>query len=802
MGKGRPLRARSFGDGELSQRRFAPTIFAALVLVAANMLLFRDGFAQVPDQAEPPLVIEEEDSGDFDESTDSENAGQDAELDYSGEIVVTGDRRARRRSEATTRTEVISREDIVKSGAVNAADALEFQPGVEIRRGIRGRSLRLQGLDPQYVLILIDGERVTGVIDNAIDLTRIKAGEIERIEIVKGASSALYGSDAIGGVVNIITRSARGGALGPPIEAEVELAHGNGRSEQFSAEGDTRASGFIGLNHEIISTAFTTGWTRSGGYDLTPFTDRDRIATQLTDFVSTEERDRLIRKQSTTAPEFTDVNVGNRSVLRITDSFHVRAGGHYRLLDQTLVDTAAPRQILDRSNLTDDGMVSVTPILYLAKDGAVRASYSYARFYDRLEVDQRQSEALDREETQDERVQEGKVQLDYEFFDDHFITVGSDFIFDELISERIDAEYAFRQRLAFFAQDEWTVLDGPREWRVSPGLRYEDDSLFGSQTTPKFATRFNATSDLVLRASVGAGFRAPSFKDLFFDFQNPGVGYQVIGNPDLEPERASSYNAGVEYDPTEWLALTLNLYYNRIDNLIDFTAVPNQGGELATFQTQNIRKAFTRGIEFQVDFRINDFWSFGVGYTLTDSRDEDQGIPLEGRAKHRGLYYFNYEYAPWQLGISLRGSVYGPQSYRSPKIAYASLDGNGQILINSNAYLEAATQMREVVLFDPRPQFPRQGFAYRNPYHILDIRGYKMFGENYELFFGVDNVLDMYEAQLNPEQPRFFYGGIRLRYESEREKPDLRPTRPTIESEEGEVPGPQSRVDRRVFRDS
>ncbi|MEQ9366236.1 MAG: TonB-dependent receptor, partial [Leptospirales bacterium] len=662
---------------EAASRRFAsvrfrvsPAALAAAILLFAHIALFRDGFAQPAD-----IEVEEAEPDATGERPRLESGEGDP--DYSGEIIVTGDRRARARSEATTRTEVISREAIVKSGAVNAADALEHQPGVEIRRGIRGRSLRLQGLDPQYVLILVDGERVAGRIDNAIDLTRIKAGEIERIEIIKGASSALYGSDAIGGVVNIITRSAKGGALGPPVEAEAELAHGNGRESQFGSEGETRASGYVGLNNDFISTAFTTGWTRSGGYDLTPFTGRDRIATTLTDIVPTAERDRLIRKQGTTGPEFTDVNVGNRSVFRLTEDLHVRAGGQFRALDQSLVDTAAPRQLLDRRNQTEDGMINVSPILYLSNDGSVKAGYSYSRFYDRLEVDQRQSDSLDREETQDERVQEGKLQLDYEFFDDHFVTLGSDFVFDELISERIDARYAFRQRLAFFAQDEWTVLDGPREWRVSPGVRFEDDSLFGSQTTPKFATRFDAASNLVLRASAGAGFRAPSFKDLFFDFQNPGVGYQVIGNPDLDPERSKSYNAGVEYDPFEWLALTLNLYYNSIDNLIDFTAVPNRGGELATFQTQNIRKAFTRGVEFQADFRITDAWSFGVGYTLTDSRDVDQGIPLEGRAKHRGLYYLNYEYQPWRLGLSIRGSVYGPQAYRSPKVAYAALNSNG-----------------------------------------------------------------------------------------------------------------------------
>ena len=738
--------------------RVAP---GACVVVFVLLGLSRIGFAQIaPDQETA------RDSETLKINSDSD-AADDGGAEYSGEIIVTGDRRARLRSEATTRTEVISRREIVQSGATNAADALEHQPGVEIRRGLRGRFLRLQGLDPQYVLILVDGERVAGRIDNAIDLTRIKASEIERIEIVKGASSALYGSDAIGGVVNIITRqSGRSSPSETESQAEAEIGYGNGRQSQFGATGETHASGYASVNQELFSTAFTSGWTHSGGYDLTPFTKRDEYAVALTDLVPAAERDRLVRKQGTTGPEFTDANFGNRSTLRLTDQFHINAGGQYRRLDQTLIDTAAPRQLIDRHNQTDDGMISVSPVLYLAKDGALRASYNYSRYYDTLTQDQRGSDALDRMETTDERIQEGKIQADYEVFDGHFFTLGSDFVFDELISERIDNEYAFRQRLAFFAQDEWTILDGAQTWKVSPGVRYEYDSQFGAQTTPKFATRYDLNSQLVLRGSAGAGYRAPSFKDLFFDFQNPGVGYQVIGNPDLEPETSVSYNAGLEYDPVDWLALTFNAYYNRISNLIDFTSVPARGtsSELATFQTQNIRKAYTRGVEFQSDFRIDHAWSFGVGYTLTDSRDEDQGIPLEGRAKHRGLYYFSYDSEKLGLGLALRGSVYGPQAYRQPKIAYAALNSRGQITINGNAYVEAFTQGREVVLFEPNPEFPRQSYKYRNPYHILDFRGYKNLGENLELFFGIDNILDTYEPELNPERPRFFYAGLTMRY--------------------------------------
>ncbi|HBS06134.1 MAG TPA: hypothetical protein DEA96_14295, partial [Leptospiraceae bacterium] len=109
-----------------------------------------------------------------------------AEEPQDATIVVTGDKRPRPISESITRTEVVDRKEIEEQGARNLSDVLRNHPGIEVREGIRGQEIRMQGLDPEYVLILIDGDRVTGRIDGAIDLSRIKAEEIERIEIIKG----------------------------------------------------------------------------------------------------------------------------------------------------------------------------------------------------------------------------------------------------------------------------------------------------------------------------------------------------------------------------------------------------------------------------------------------------------------------------------------------------------------------------------------------------------------------------------------------------------------------------------------
>lgn len=139
------------------------------------------------------------------------------------QIVVTGSRGERRLKDSTVATEVISRKKIEASGARNAAEVLETQLGIDVVPFFGGSRVRMLGLDSQYVLILIDGERIAGRLNNAVDLSRFKVQNLERIEIVKGASSALYGADAIGGVINLITREAD-----KKLSYEMRTTYGNG----------------------------------------------------------------------------------------------------------------------------------------------------------------------------------------------------------------------------------------------------------------------------------------------------------------------------------------------------------------------------------------------------------------------------------------------------------------------------------------------------------------------------------------------------------------------------------------------
>jgi len=177
------------------------------------------------------------------------------------ETVVTATRTPQRSDEVTVPTEVITRREIEVSGARDLAELLELYPGVEIARDVpvRTSGVRLLGLDPEYVLVLIDGERVPGRFGGTLDIERLSLRDVERIEIVKGPSSVIYGSDAMGGVINLITRRPQ-----RPLEAGARASYG-GRAE-LDLRGGAGAV-LPGMNATAIAGA---GFRRGDAFDLDP----------------------------------------------------------------------------------------------------------------------------------------------------------------------------------------------------------------------------------------------------------------------------------------------------------------------------------------------------------------------------------------------------------------------------------------------------------------------------------------------------------------------------------------------------
>lgn len=272
-------------------------------------------------------------------------------------------------------TEVIGRKDIDAMGAKDISETLGNVPGIEVRpaqAGERGSTVRLQGLSAQNVLILVDGQRTTGRFSGAIDLTRFKSDDIERIEIVKGASSALYGSDSIAGVINIITKEAK-----QPLYAEFRTLSGTGNQQYFGPYLDFRNYATVGAKSDKLSTLFTVGWHKGEGYDLTPdATSGPRVGRTAslapgynpypndTSFLSSYLLATRLPSyhpplESTTAGAFNDLNLSNKSTIQINPNLLLTTTLYYRYLQQAAVDAVLPRTVFDRTNKTYDVMGAV-----------------------------------------------------------------------------------------------------------------------------------------------------------------------------------------------------------------------------------------------------------------------------------------------------------------------------------------------------------------------------------------------------------------------------------------------------------
>lgn len=732
-------------------------------------------------------------------------------------ITVTGTRRKGYLKDSTVTTEVISRKQIDEMGARDLSDTLGNVPGIEVRPaapGERGETVRLQGLSGQNVLILVDGQRTTGRFSGSVDLTRFKAEDIERIEIVKGASSALYGSDAMAGVINIITKEAKG-----PVSVDFRTLGGGGSPLYYGPTNEFRNYGSMGIRKENLSTIFTVGWHKGGGYDLTvdatpgPTSGRysslsptyntfpSNIGLLNSYYIGTRFPSYQPPLESTTGSAFNDMNVSNKTVYRFAENLILTTGVFYRYLDQSAVDSALPRTTYDRRNKTSDFMISSNLDWELSKKWNFNLNANHSNFFDTFITDQRRADDLDTKQTTNNSVSELRKRIDYKFSENHITSVGVETLYDRLSSARIapDCKRNFpnfciddfnpdltkkqtvngnadRYRNAFFVQDEWRISDAPRI-QIVPGIRYDVDSIYGGQWLPKLAVRYDITDQFRIRAANGLGYRAPSFQDLYFNFVNPGVGYRVAGNPNLRPEFSRSYNLGAEWDLTKRIWISSNLFYNQIDNLIGFRTNPGiDTSGLLVFQTANYAKAKTQGIESSINIKLNEVVGIGGGFTYTDTKDELTNLPLEGRGPHRWNVNLKLENKSSGSSLTVFGIVFGKQPYYCIKNPFWCNPDFDDSLSGVGLFLQSLSERNIDLFFNDVPEAvslycsernnsfcTREqtfGVRMRNAYTQLNLKFNQKFFEQFAWFVGVDNLLDEWDVRFNPQRPRFIYFGL------------------------------------------
>ena len=437
-----------------------------------------------------------------------------------GEVVVTGTRTPKFLKDTPIQTRVITSREIEKTDATNIQDLLQQElPGVEFSYAMNQQThLNFSGFGGQGVLFLIDGERLAGETMDDVDFTRLNMDNVERIEIVKGAASALYGSNATGGVINIITKKTDN-----PWTLNV-----NGR---LARHNEQRYGASFGLNGKRLGNMFTANYTDVDNFDV------HSAADPVTRIISTVYGDRTLnlKDQLVWSPS-RNVEIGGR------------VGYFFR---QTTRTADQPERYRDfNGGLRIDWTLSDHDML--------QANYAFDQ-YDKS--DYQKLRKLDIRDYSNVR-NTFRLLYNHTFGSGDILTAGADFMHDYLFNTNLDNTAREQDSFDFFMQYDWRIS---QKLEAVGAVRYDFFSDGGeSRLTPKLNLCYKPVRNLSLRAGYGMGFRAPTLKEKYYDFDMAGI-WIVEGNAALKSEISHNVNLSAEYVKGHY-NLTASAYYNKVEN--------------------------------------------------------------------------------------------------------------------------------------------------------------------------------------------------------------------------------------------
>ena len=508
-------------------------------------------------------------------------------------VVVTSTRTAQPLTEALPHTTVVTQEDIVNSQAPDLRTLLRNQAGVELTaNGGMGSntSIFMRGANSNQTLILIDGARVSSVSSGTAQLANILPDQIDHIEVVRGNVSALYGSDAIGGVVQIFTKSGAGQA--PAANAQVEYGSNNTRQ------------GTVGYGGQIGDTSFnvTGSAFKTDGFSS----------------INTKQAPRANPNDN----PYENQSVSAQVKHRFTPDWDAGMAGYYSK-SKLSYDSSFGRPTDD--NRSNSELYTVSAFV----NGKVLPDW--ATHFKLAQSEDRSENFLNgaNNGTFNTRNRQFNWQNEYALAPTHTLLFGTDYLQQELDSN----SYGAPSRNVFSVFGGYDGRFGKHQIQLNG--RNDHYSDFGNQGSFFAGYGYNVTDALKLIANVSNAFRAPTFNELYF----PG-----FGNPNLNPERAKSAEVGVQYNTPQTGLLRVTTFETRYDDLIVNVTQPN--GLLAP---TNVNKAKVQGIE--ASWRAS-LWGTDVGASVTFQNpvDEQTDTQLLRRARRHAAFDVGRNFGNWRFG--------------------------------------------------------------------------------------------------------------------------------------------------------
>ncbi|WP_175607880.1 TonB-dependent receptor plug domain-containing protein [Thalassolituus maritimus] len=645
-------------------------------------------------------------------------------------------------ADVPVRTLVMESKTIQKLHSRDIRDALRMLPGIQLREihGKTGEEVQLQGLNGDRVLILVDGLPVSATTGSTVDTSQLGALDIEQIEVIPGAASSLYGSAAMGGVINIITRQAPEKTGG-----RVSLQAGSFSSDrELSSEVLPQRHALISGHTEVSGVSVTALIDRriSSEFDL----DTDTYPTQGFDGTKTQYKAGVSnrraegRLQWQLNAEKYEEDLENRRLTNAgfkgskTEQLdRTRFTGELALADnhgEWKAQALSENQTDDTAQLNNDATI---PAGNLWRE----ADYNQHKWSAQRQQSFGQKWGHDLQlvagiEGAGESLSQNKTEIllsDEGAAADAVVEVYGDYYrvsTPEVESASRDSLEAFASLTATRTSHNGNTL----EW--APGVRVQNDSDFGGYVSPGLSSRqslpLGQTWQLQLRESLGAGYRVPNLKDRYYVFDHSVNGYMVLGNPDLTPESSRSFQLSANFtDQSRW-NIEASAFFNRLYDLIEAedSGESLNNGQVVIYRYENIQNARTTGAEMATQYS-GETLSLRLSYGWLKALNLDTDQPLINRAPHhiKGLLTAQWTDAwdttltlDWQNGMVTGISDDGDLSYSRP---IARVDLKTGFRLYSDLLLFGGINNLTDNVRDPSDSYDRRPSEGRFPYVGLNL---------------------------------------------------------------------------------
>lgn len=619
------------------------------------------------------------------------------------DIVITGTWTPHAQKDSPVEIERITGKMLEQAGATNVREVLQDVPAIEFRRtGGRFQQFQIQGLQSNHTLILVNGQELIGSTEGGTFTEDLLASpEIESIEVVKGAGSVQYGSEAIGGVINIRTRRAT-----KPLAATAFGQYGRFNTvTTFAAPEFRTADGKFGAY-------ISAGGSKSDGVDYIP-------STPVTNGI----------------PNFATKNVSGHFDYALSNSSKLSLYTHYT--DNDRVSRGGATATSTRSETTSNNERAQTVLRWDWNPDAV-STFSLWGHYQTFQNDSRTNTLGTGVQTRlsmfTQELWEPQFQYTRQIGQQHLLTLGGEHDIRKITGLNFTSSTALKSltESAGWLQDEISVLP----WMdVVLGSRYTTNSEAGGFWSPQ-TTLLLKPGNFRGRFTYTRGFRSPGLSELGASFVEGGF-FGIVGNPNLAPEKSTNYTANVEYY-FERAKIGASFFRHDVNNLVQFivgtcsAAEATNLGVAPNFCQKPFNTASTRsqGFELEGGIRPLDWLYLETGYMYLDARDETTGDYLFGRSRHAWKTRVNVEYEEWTLTTRLR--------YFS-SFGFADANSNGRIDRNPNEVAPSNVQ--------------------------LDMRLAKTLKSGIDLYVGADNVTEslvQVGGVAPPSGAALYYMGMRM----------------------------------------